>query len=169
MGARPPSSLPTHPRPRGWNPHRGDVGDSRLDEIDAVPRGANLGWPCREGPLPVAYYAHRSLCHSRALSASRPPANLLLALPHTQGSETIVGGAFAPHNYPKTLQNAYFYASWMHGWIRTIQITNHQRTGPQHPFAANLPGPIAIHPGPDGALWILCLNSGDLRRISYRP
>jgi hypothetical protein len=28
---------------------------------------------------------------------------------------------------PKTLQNAYFYASWMHGWIRTIQITNHHR------------------------------------------
>ena len=166
LGLRNPFRLTLDPK--DGTPIVGDVGDNRLEEIDAAPKGANLGWPCREGPLPVAYYAHASLCRSRTLSASRPAANLLLVtLPHTHGSETIVGGAFAPHDYPKTLQNAYFYASWVHGWIRTIQISDHHRTGPQHPFATNLPGPIAIHPGPDGALWILCLNSGDLRRISY--
>ncbi|HJU46848.1 MAG TPA: PQQ-dependent sugar dehydrogenase, partial [Gaiellaceae bacterium] len=40
----------------GRPPLLGDVGEARFEEIDAVPRGANLGWPCYEGRFRNALY-----------------------------------------------------------------------------------------------------------------
>jgi glucose/arabinose dehydrogenase len=153
--------------PRTGVPIVGDVGVGREEEVDAAKRGTNLGWPCWEGNLEALTYHHTAFCKR---FYAHPPANLrrpLVVVHHVGGAGSIAGGTFAPKSFGPAYADTYFFGDWIHGWIRGVKIDgNDEHAGPMRPFASHEPGPVAIKIGPDDALYVLALNSGDLRRIA---
>lgn len=152
--------------PATGTPIVGDVGRRAAEEIDAATRGANLGWPCYEGRVKLALYAGTAVC--KAMVAD-PPTSLrgpMLVVRH-HGSRSIVGGSFAPSSFSPDVRGTYLYGDWMQGWIRAVRVVGGETKGPTKLVASRQPGPIAMHVGPDDALYVLELNSGELRRIAY--
>lgn len=140
-------------------PYLGDVGWNDWEEIDAVARGANLGWPCFEGPDRPEEYAQHRVCralYARGAAAVRKPLDA-----YRRGSVT--GGVFyAATAFPARYLGGYFYGDWSRSVLRftdgRVELD----------FATNAGGPVQLEVGPDGSLYYLALNAGELRRISYR-
>ncbi len=72
-------------RPSTGRPYIADVGANDWEEINAVARGGNHGWPCLEGPGPQAGY--QSLAACQALYAGGPAGVVmpLVSYPHRAG------------------------------------------------------------------------------------
>lgn len=145
----------------------GDVGRHGAEELDIVLRGANYGWPCFEGFDRAVEYRRTPLCRAlyrRPVSTVQEP---VVALSHGV-SNSIVAGAFAPAGFPPPYRGTFLFADWVRGWIRYVDLRGTAASPTSHPFAAKLPGPVALHVSPTGALYYLALNAGDLRRIDAR-
>jgi glucose/arabinose dehydrogenase len=143
----------------------GDVGARRFEELDLVRKGGDYGWPCYEGPLRVKVYAKTTLC--RALYA-RPAGSVqapLLAIPHPS-AQTIVVGTTEPAGWRSGSAPTLLFGDWTRGWIRSIRVGGHPAVS--RDFASRVPGPVALHRGPDGRLYYLAIDSGDLRRLDVR-
>jgi glucose/arabinose dehydrogenase len=150
----------------GGVPFVGDVGWNDWEEIDEVERGANMGWPCFEGPDRPEEYATHRVCrdlYARGSSAVRFP---LIAYRH--GSVT--GGVFyGASSFPPRYRGGYFYGDWSRSVLRFARIGVDGRARPDaDDFATAAAGPVQLEVGPDGSLYYLALNVGELRRISYR-
>jgi glucose/arabinose dehydrogenase len=147
-------------------PFIGDVGWNDWEEIDAPVRGANLGWPCFEGPDRPEEYATNRVCrtlYGRGASAVQRP---LIA--YRRGS--ITGGVFYDGTgFPERYRGGYFYGDWSRSVLRFARIgpEGRVRADPED-FATGAAGPVQLEVGPDGSLYYLALNVGELRRISYR-
>jgi len=151
--------------PGGGNPIVGDVGWNDWEEIDVAPPGANLGWPCLEGPDRPEEYASRPVCrdlYERGRSAVRPP-----HVAYRRGSVT--GGVFYQgSSFPERYRGGYFYGDWSRSVLRFARIEPDGRMRPDAAdFATAAAGPVQLENGPDGSLYYLALNVGELRRISY--
>ena len=82
-----------------------DVGQSRLEEINAGVAGANYGWPHSEGP--TANKEHRGPIHAYGRSVGR----------------CICGGEFYPQKggtFPAGYAGKYFFSDFMDHWIRVL-------------------------------------------------
>ncbi|HEY2374283.1 MAG TPA: PQQ-dependent sugar dehydrogenase [Gaiellaceae bacterium] len=141
----------------------GDVGAHRYDEIDVVHRGDDLGWPCYEGDVPHPPYASSRYC--RTLYA-RGRSSLTWPTKTEPSTTVIVGGAFLPKGLARDVHGTYLFASLGHGWLRAMSFSARDLAAVSHVLAEKLPGPVAIHLSPAGGLYILCLGTGDLLRIS---
>ena len=88
------------------------------------------------------------------------------AAPLVQGG-CITGGTFYEADaYPEQYRGVYFYADFSYGWLRYLRLNeNGDLTEGPSDFGTNLPGPVALHVGPDGSLYYLSLTTGQLRRI----
>jgi glucose/arabinose dehydrogenase len=166
LGLRNPFRLTLDPR--SSIPIVGDVGRHAYEEIDVTPRGSNLGWPCFEARTRIPLYARTSTC----VALYRRPHGVLtfplVALRHPF-AKSIVGGTFAPSTFPHPYRAAYFFADWVRGWIRFVDVAAERKAGSSRIFATRAPGPVALHVGPDDRLYYLTLNSGDLRRLDVVP
>ena len=148
----------------------GELGFLREDEVDVIRRGGNYGWPCVEGRLrgPGAFPGTPT-CKALAAKGSGATAPPIVANDRKDGA-SITGGAFYQADaYPAKYRGAYFYADFSYGWLRYLRLDEEGRLaeGPVD-FATNLPGPVALHLGPDGQLYYLSLTTGQLRRIDWR-
>ena len=149
-------------RPGGATPYVGDVGWNIWEEIDAVRRGSNHGWPCLEGPDRPPEYAGQPLC--RALYDRGPSAVESPLLVYRRGSVT--GGAFySGRTFPPRYRGAYFFGDWSRSTLSYLRLDEDQAEG--EPFASAAAGPVQIESAPDGSLYYLALNAGELRRIVY--
>jgi glucose/arabinose dehydrogenase/endonuclease YncB( thermonuclease family) len=149
-------------------PYIGDVGWNGWEEINTVPAGANLGWPCYEGGARQAGYEPKSDCqalYGQGASAVRSP---LVAWDHSAGSAAATGGAFyTGTTYPTQYQGAYFYGDYSRGWIRYLRVdAGNNLVGGPTDFATGAGGPVDIEMGPDQSLYYLAFG-GQLRRIRY--
>lgn len=114
-----------------------DVG-GKFEEINIGQAGANYGWPVVEhGPT--------------ADDRFRGPI-------HWYPQASIAGGAFASSksNWPTEYRGRYFFADFVHGWIKTLD--------PDHPanvatFAAGLRRPVDLRFTTDGSLLVLLRNA----------
>ena len=153
--------------PRSSVPIVGDVGVQAFEEIDTAQRGSNLGWPCYEGTTQRVVYTNTPTC---AALYRRPRRSLtwpLLELRHPD-SKAIVGGTFAPSDFPAPYRDAYFFGDWTLGWIRYVHIAadDTKIVGEPQLFATRVPGATAFHVDRYGHyLYFLTLDAGDLRRI----
>lgn len=155
-------------RPGSELPFVGDVGKDTTEEVDSVPAGANLGWPCYEGAARSPGYEDTELCRQlfeRGTSAVWQP---FLTFPNP-GSSSVTGGSFyAGTSYPDEYRGAYFYADFVSGWMKDVRIDESgSSSGAPVDFASNANGPVAIKPGPAGDLFYLALTAGTLLRIVY--
>jgi glucose/arabinose dehydrogenase len=159
-GLRNPFRLTLGP---GGPPFVGDVGWNDWEEIDAVPKGGNMGWPCYEGFERPEEYADQPVC--RALygrSAVHFP-----VVVHPRGS--ITGGVFyEATSFPARYRDGYFYGDWSRSELYFLRLGPDGRTPlERREFATNAAGPVQLEVGPDGSLYYLALNAGELRRIVY--
>lgn len=161
-GLRNPFRLAAGP---GGAVYVGDVGWRTREEISAVERGANLGWPCFEGTVRTMEYQDTDFC--RALY-ERPPASLqkpLLDFPHADAVSLTLGDFSAGLSFPERFRRVLFFGDWGKSWLRYAAVKPDGSLGPAQPFARGAAGPVAIKVGPDGALYYSALNAGELRRI----
>ena len=150
--------------PRG-EPVVGDVGWDEWEEVDVVRRADNLGWPCFEGPERPHEYATQEVC--RDLYSRGPPAVRLPTIAYRRGSVT--GGVFyEASSFPPRFRGGYFYGDWSRSVLRFARFGPDGRARQDaEDFATTAAGPVDLEVGPDGNLYYLALNAGELRRISY--
>jgi glucose/arabinose dehydrogenase len=153
-------------RPQTNELYIGDVGFNLWEEINVIDKpGLNLGWPCYEGNIRSPVWKRRATCrrlygHGRA--AVRFP---LVAYPHA----SVTGGAFyVGQTWPAAFRGAYIYGDWMQNWLRYLSPADDARTVRAKDFAEDAAGPVEFRAGPDGDLYYVALNLGQIRRISYR-
>lgn len=133
--------------------HINDVGQSSFEEINVGGAGLNFGWPATEGTFNQATfpnYTQPFLAYGRAVGG------------------TIAGGAFynpAIVQFPESYQGDYFYADYLSGWIKSIDLNTKVVTD----FATGASGPVDLRVRPDGSLFYLSINSGVARRIYSAP
>lgn len=145
-------------------PYVGNVGWNTWEEIELAARGANLGWPCYEAHERPSEYADHPLC--RALYSKGPSAVRLPVIRYRRGSVT--GGVlYTGDTFPERYRGAYFYGDWSRSWLRSARVAPDGRLLPHDPpdFATHAAGPVQIENGPDGSLYYLAANAGEIRRI----
>ncbi|RPJ85398.1 MAG: hypothetical protein EHM13_01155, partial [Acidobacteria bacterium] len=155
-------------RPLNDTPYVGDVGWNTWEEVN-VAAGANYGWPCYEGTGRQSGYEPKALCQSLYAAGSgavRPP---IAVYPHNQQSAAVTGGAFYNGTaFPAEYQDAYFFGDYALGFISYLHVDSTDALiGSVQAFASGVGGPVDIQAGPDGALYYLAINAGELRRIRY--
>ncbi|MEM1068052.1 MAG: PQQ-dependent sugar dehydrogenase [Planctomycetota bacterium] len=132
-----------------------DVG-GKFEEINPGVAGANYGWP--------------NVNHGMTQQPGiKGPINV-----YPQAS--ISGGDFAPTTLPGKHSGRYFFADFVHGWIRTIDPANGKQADA---FASGLRRPVDMRFSRDGSLYVLLRNAwvkddkfvsdtGSLLKISRR-
>jgi glucose/arabinose dehydrogenase len=156
----------------GRVPYLGDVGSDLREEVNAAPRGANLGWPCYEGGLRAPGFARSTVCRSlyvRGPSAVRFPIHDYPTADRS-GRGSVTGGAFYSGTaYPAEYRDAYFFGDWGLGWLRYFRVDERNRLrGSVEQFADGADGPVEIEVGPGANLYYLAINVCELRRIVYK-
>jgi glucose/arabinose dehydrogenase len=143
-----------------------DVGETQWEEMDEVGAGENEGWPWREGP--VAW-----MTCSGTPPTFDPPID---AYDHNEGIVIVSAGvyrrAFHSTAWPGGYDGDVFYADYFLGFMRRLHKNagTWQRIDPSGqvsntPWATGLNTPVDFQWGPDGHLWWLSQNAGQLRRI----
>ena len=112
-----------------------DVGGS-FEEINRGVAGANYGWP--------------TLDHGFTDKQG------FMGPIHVYPQASINGGDFAPPSAGKSYRGRYFFADFVHGWIKTID--------PQQPkkaaeFASGIRRPVDLRFARDGSLYVLLRNA----------
>lgn len=128
-----------------------DVGAQTWEEINFGKRGANYGWPVREGYESNARFT--------------PP---LFAYRHGSSATTgcaITGGTFYDPRavrFPAAYVGDYFFADFCSGWIRRYDSSTDQTTG----FATGIQNPVDLRVS-GGYLYYLERGTGLLYRINH--
>ena len=76
-----------------------------------------------------------------------------------------------PVDVAGAVRGRYVFGDWERQWLRVVALApgGQAGRGRREGHRDEGPGPVAIHDGPGKSLYYLALNSGDLRRIVYRP
>ena len=179
---------PTSNRSRVWalgfrNPFRlsllpngdlvaGDVGFNTYDELDVVERAGNYGWPCREARGPTPEFRESGDCKRFERDHGRRVRGPWMVFPHPRWHSLTAGTALASATrLPDGYRPMYAFADWVTSTLWAVpmpsgsQTSGLARTRPQL-VGTGLGGPVRLRIGPDGALYLLSLNVGELRSIT---
>ena len=145
----------------------GDVGSTFTEEVDVVDKpGLNFGWPCYEGTARSPLYKRQAMCkklYAKGKAAVKAP---LVAYPRA----TVIGGAFyTGKTWPSQFHDAYVFGDWEESSIKFLTRESDDRYSAQPTdLAAQAAGPVELEFEPDGNLYYVALNIGQIRRISFR-
>jgi glucose/arabinose dehydrogenase len=156
-------------RPGTLTPYLGDVGWTLWEEINAATPGANLGWPCYEGPERQPGYEPLERCQELYALGPSAVTMPLHAWTHDTG-QTATGGAFyTGTSYPPEYQGVYFFGDFGSGWIGTLRVDENDQLipGSVSMFTADAAGLVDLEIGPDGLLYRIDIFNGALQRFSY--
>ncbi len=141
-----------------------DVGQSKWEEINRTPPGANLGWPCYEGPIQNAFDPE---CEP-VLSGDWPQTEAWYFYPHLNGRGAALGGDFLRGaNFPAAYRGNYFFSEFNVATIERVFI-NADGAVVGETFGSGFSGGIQVSSGPGGALYFLSITEGALFRILYK-
>lgn len=173
------NSFRINTRPGSGQIYLGEVGWNTWEEINFVPSGANLGWPCWEGGEQqngdgqAAHGKYKDLPECQSLYASNP-ANLkfpLYTYPHPPSSSVIGGVFYDGVSYPSAYHGSYFFADYSKNQIYTLKVDTlgNLIPGSVATFASNVGGPVEFLKGPNGDIYYVAINTGSINKISYVP
>ncbi len=169
LGLRNPFRFALHPVTA--EPYIGDVGWNTWEEINRATAGANFGWPCYEGNLAQPdYQSTFAQCQSVPSSSVTAP---LLTYNHAQGfgpiiGNTAIGGTFYTATvYPAQYHGNLFIADYTTQWIYRMVFDPNGTLLNTLPFAASVNGPVSLEVGPDGFLYFIAFNTGQIGRIRF--
>ena len=152
----------------------GDVGWDAWEEINVITAGANLGWPCYEGSFEQPGYAAFAQCQT--LYGAGGTTFGIHTWDHAAGTNSAVGGAFSgdasstpPNTYKAQYQNSYWFADYSLDRISTLKLdgSNNVVPGSVSVFTQAADGPVQFETGPDGDIYYLAINAGELRHIRF--
>jgi len=87
--------------------------------------------------------------------------------PRFGGNAAIGGPYMEASGFPVEYQNSAFHGDYGQGWIRRFKYDETDSIKSVHNFATGL-GPISwLGEGPDGCLWYIKYDTGELRRICF--
>lgn len=157
-------------RPGTGRPYIADVGANDWEEVNAVVRGGNHGWPCVEGPLPQAGYQALAECqalYAQGAAAVSPP---LVTYPHVAGTASVTGGAFyTGTTFPDLYRGAYFFGDFSRGTLHYVSIDGADAAaGAIKGFGTGIEGVVDVQADAVGLLY-LSVTAGELRRVRYVP
>ena len=144
----------------------GDVGWNDYEEQNVVLAGGNYGWPCYEGNAVQPGYQVYSTCQNLAAG------NVTFGIhvySHPPGASA-TGGVFTGINsYPPEFQNTYFFGDYARSEISTLKVdgSNIVIPGSVNLFTSAGSGPVQFEIGPEGDVYYLAINAGQIRRIRY--
>lgn len=150
--------------------YAGDVGWDTWEELNVIPQGGggNLGWPCYEGfPQQPGYAAFQECQSLYSAGTAKAP---LITWDHSVGTAAAVGGTFTGLNgYSSKYQNTYFYADYATNQISVLKVdaSDNVASGSQQIFSTAGSGPVDLETGPEGDVYYLAINAGELRHIRY--
>ncbi len=129
----------------------GDVGAQTWEEVDMVlstKKGANFGWPRREGLHPFN-------------GGTRPPGNVdpVYEYSHANGNCSITGGYVYRGSRIAGLQGAYLFADFCKGVLKKRVGTSVTNLG------VTIPSPTSFGQDASGELWVLSLDGGVYRLV----
>jgi glucose/arabinose dehydrogenase len=145
----------------------GDVGLNLWEEVDVVDRpGLNFGWPCYEGNIQSPRWKRHPVCRRLYAKGKEAVKFPLVAYRHA----SVTGGTFYTGDaWPSEFRGAYIFADWQQSWMRYLTLrSDNAHTATTKDFAAEAAGPVELEFGPDGNLYYVSLNLGQIRRITYR-
>lgn len=118
-----------------------DVGEATFEEIDIGAAGADYGWPSSEG-------------------ATTDPGitGPIYTYGHKPSGEAIIGGAFLDDGF-------YYFGDLNEGFIRRMNVSTREVSD----FGSGLDSPVAFDKGPDGALYTVSVDTGDVTKIAALP
>jgi glucose/arabinose dehydrogenase len=140
-----------------------DVGEGAWEEIDDVRRGANYGWPVREGPC-----ARGSTTDCVAVPGLVDP---LHAYDHPTGC-AVTGGAFyepppsAGRPFPPEYHGDFFFADLCNGALRRLDGPDHRTAIDFIPAETGI-SIVDVAPAPDGSLWYLSIGLNAAVRVTW--
>ena len=94
----------------------------------------------------------------------------LITWDHSAGTAAAVGGTFTGTNgYSSKYQNTYFYADYALNTISVLKVDSSNNVVPdsQQIFTTAADGPVDLETGPEGDVYYLAINAGELRHIRY--
>jgi glucose/arabinose dehydrogenase len=148
----------------------GDVGWDSWEEINVIPAtgNVNLGWPCYEGNSEQPGYAAFQQCQDlyNAGGVKFP----LHVWDHSNGTAASTGGAFTGNNsYSTKYKNTYWFADYAVDEISVLKVDASNNLVPDSVelFTNAADGPVQIEIGPEGDVYYLSINTGQLRRLRF--
>jgi glucose/arabinose dehydrogenase len=174
----------------------GDVGDHHWEEINVSRGGENFGWPCVEGPDPMATYLSfrrdegdplgRPDCHTQGPGAWTGP---LLTYHHKLPSELRPSGAHVDEtgqplpgfkgnavtggvhieggSYPPELAGRYLFGDYAQNWIRSLEMR--EDGSPRvRDVGAHLGRPVDFQRDPlTGDVFFAAIDTGRILRLAH--
>ncbi|MCI0630162.1 MAG: PQQ-dependent sugar dehydrogenase [Phycisphaerales bacterium] len=161
----------------------GDVGRNAYEEINVAEGGENFGWPCLEGPEPLLEFEEMTPSSGGCQTMETPANPGAVTAPlvwwhHNDGElsnppgltgSTAIGGVFYTASaYPASYHNAYFFADFMHGWIKVLKVNAANELVSLSDFASDSAGPVAFAIDPiTGDLCYISFFQNKVIRIHY--
>jgi len=151
------------------------VGWFTWEEVNAVSKGQNYGWPLYEGGINgeserTARYRD-SPEYTPLYAGVKNLQAPLLALPHANkggNARAIVMGDFYTGNtFPSIYNNSLFINDANNGTLQALLFDSQGKFTGVKDFNATIPGAVQISTGKDGNLYFASLGSGEIRR--FRP
>lgn len=158
----------------------GDVGWQRWEEVSVVTGGgANLGWPCREGPRATPEYPACTPpfggCEAAgpalepAMSFSHIWADSSAPVP-MKGNAIACGPFYSHTQFPAAWRDRFVFGDFYRGWIEMARFDPDERFVTSDVLASGMNGPVdfAIEPA-TGWLYVACIADDTVRRIRWAP
>jgi glucose/arabinose dehydrogenase len=157
-GLRNPFRLAFDPSAAATRFNINDVGQDTWEEIDAGVAGADYGWNLREGPC-----ATGSTTNCGTVAGLTNP---VYAYPHSEGCDTVTGGAFSPSSWSEAT-GTYFYAEFSCGSI--FKLTPNGSGGfTRSTFTSTVGSIVDLKNFGDGSLYYSSYSGGgQVHRISF--
>lgn len=152
----------------------GDVGYNEFEELDLVQRGQDYGWPCFEGDVRDPEYRTLEFCSNYYREHVNRSAHPWFALPHPHWESITAGTSLAAATkMPRALRNSYLFGDWSTStlWVANLPAApggSESAASQLRVLERGAAGPVRIRVGPDGAVYVLETNVGELWRITAR-
>jgi glucose/arabinose dehydrogenase len=124
-----------------------DVGQNTFEEIDVVRAGDDLGWPRCEGREPA----------SQCPGGTVPP---VYVYAHGSDDASVTGGPI--------WDDQYVFGDFVLGrlWTAPLNASRTDFASPPEVLARDVGGPVELIVGPDGALWVVAFQRGEIVRLA---
>lgn len=147
----------------------GDVGWTQWEEVNAGAPGANFGWPFYEGGSGVNLRTnqYQNLPEAQVFYASNQVATpAIYGLNHsaTGINAIVLGDVYTGSTYPSEYQGDLFFNDLGQGIVRNISFDQNGNVSNVETFSTGAQIVVNIKQGPDGNLYYIDLNDGQVGR-----
>ncbi|MGZ5340015.1 MAG: PQQ-dependent sugar dehydrogenase [Solirubrobacterales bacterium] len=155
---------------RDGKPLVSDVGWNTEEEIDAVRKGGNYGWPCYEGDIKTPFYRDMTRCKQLYRQAGKAgieqPIYTYRNPTVGAGAAVIIGPQYPGGLYPKDFNGSFFYGDYALG---LIGLLHEGKGGVKVRRVANGVTPVDFNFAPNGDLVFVDYQRGAIRELVFSP